>query len=273
MEALRALTRRSGLRPRWHAPDGECSLRLDYRSLDGEEGYPGTVDVSVTYTVTSDNTFVIETEAVTDTPTPFNLTHHSYFNLAERVQAPLQDHELQIHSDQYVRHRRTYDTARTICVSELARAMTFAKDNVLAPQFRNCFAIMAIFIASANRVPIILLDELVPAARLVDPTAGRALNISTTESHLQLYTSAALDGIPGREIRCSIRKARAQSALSATAIRTGRMRQASVTTYCALGSRGGTSRSTHFLRWTLTELRPHSWRTCTAQRSIRSGAL
>ena len=53
-----------------------------YYSPDGEEGYPGNVNVAVTYTVTDDNVFLIETEATTDRTTPLSLTHHSYFNLA-----------------------------------------------------------------------------------------------------------------------------------------------------------------------------------------------
>ena len=57
------------------------SLQLTYCSPDGEEGYPGTVKISVTYTVTSENVLLIATEAITDVSTPFNLTHHSYFNL------------------------------------------------------------------------------------------------------------------------------------------------------------------------------------------------
>src|SRR5271170_2491037 len=84
------------------APGGACSLSLTYRSRDGEEGYPGTVGVVVTYTVTAENVFVIETEAVTDLPTPLNLTHHSYFNLAGEDSGSISDHELQIHADQYV---------------------------------------------------------------------------------------------------------------------------------------------------------------------------
>jgi len=175
------------------ARDGECSLRLDYRSLDGEEGYPGTVDVSVTYTLTSDNTFVIETEAVTDTPTPFNLTHHSYFNLAGEASGSITGHELQIDSDQYV----VTDEHMTLLgryASVVGQSNDFREGQRLGaaiPQlFRNHGDLYRIRKPSADHPS----HELVPAARLVDPDTGRALNISTTESHLQLYTSAALDG-------------------------------------------------------------------------------
>jgi aldose 1-epimerase len=175
------------------ARGGECSLRLDYRSLDGEEGYPGTVDVSVTYTLTSDNTFVIETEAVTDTPTPFNLTHHSYFNLAGEASASITGHELQIDSDQYV----VTDEHMTLLgryASVVGQSNDFRKGQRLGaaiPQlFRNHGDLYRIRKPSADHPS----HELVSAARLVDPDTGRALNISTTESHLQLYISGALDG-------------------------------------------------------------------------------
>ncbi|MCK9588847.1 MAG: hypothetical protein WC076_03295 [Terrimicrobiaceae bacterium] len=62
--------------------DGADSLRLTYHSPDGEEGYPGAVDFAVTYTLTRDNVFLIESEAASDRLTPVSLTNHSYFNLA-----------------------------------------------------------------------------------------------------------------------------------------------------------------------------------------------
>jgi aldose 1-epimerase len=71
-------------------PSGAPSLRLTYCSPDGEEGYPGTVDVAATYTVTDDNVFLVEAEAVTDRPTPLSLTRHSYFNLAGELPVSLQ---------------------------------------------------------------------------------------------------------------------------------------------------------------------------------------
>jgi len=80
-------------------PDEALSLRLAYRSPNGGEGYPGTVTITVTYTVTTDNSFLIKSEATTDRPTPFGLTHSSYFNLAGEASGPITDHELQIYAD------------------------------------------------------------------------------------------------------------------------------------------------------------------------------
>ena len=81
---------------------GAPSLRLTYHSSDEEEGYPGAVDVTVTYTVTDRNVLLAETEAMADRATPLNLTHHSYFNLAGEAAGPVADHELQIHAGRFV---------------------------------------------------------------------------------------------------------------------------------------------------------------------------
>lgn len=174
------------------APEGGASLRLSYRSQDGEEGYPGTVDVTVTYTITSDNVFSIETEAVTDRPTPFNIAHHSYFNLAGEHSGSIADHELHVYADKYV----PTDDDLTLLgryVPVNGRANDFRKARRLGDAIPNLFL---------NHGDLYLLHngatrsshELAPAACLVEPHSGRALNVSTTETHLQLYTGTALDG-------------------------------------------------------------------------------
>ena len=81
--------------------DGSASVRLSRLSPDGEEGYPGNLEVSVTYTVTPDNHFVIESAATTDRATPVSLTHHSYFNLAGEGSGTVCGHTWQVHADSY----------------------------------------------------------------------------------------------------------------------------------------------------------------------------
>src|SRR5665213_3510200 len=83
-------------------PDGASSLRLSYTSPDGEEGYPGNVDIAVTYTLTADNAFIVESEARSDRLTPLSLGNHSYFNLAGEGARDLSGHEVQIFADDYV---------------------------------------------------------------------------------------------------------------------------------------------------------------------------
>ena len=76
-------------------------ITLHYRSKDGEEGYPGNLDIWVTYTVTKDNTLRIHYEAKTDKPTLAAFTNHAYFNLAGEGSGKVDDHMLQVNADQY----------------------------------------------------------------------------------------------------------------------------------------------------------------------------
>lgn len=76
-------------------------IKLHYRSKDGEEGYPGNLDVWVTYTATKDNRLVIHYEAKTDAPTLVAMTNHAYFNLAGEGSGTVDDHVLQVFADRY----------------------------------------------------------------------------------------------------------------------------------------------------------------------------
>ena len=76
-------------------------IKLHYRAKDGEEGYPGNLDVWVTYTATKDNTLRIHYEAKTDAPTLVAMTNHAYFNLAGEGSGKIHDHILQVFADRY----------------------------------------------------------------------------------------------------------------------------------------------------------------------------
>jgi aldose 1-epimerase len=176
-----------------NGPDGAPSLRLSYRSPDGEEGYPGTVNVSVTYTVTNENTYLIETEAVTDYPTPFNLSHHSYFNLAGESSGSIADHELQIHADESV----TTDVHMTLLgrvESVRERENDFRRPRRVGDALPLLFKNHGDLYLIRKAVGTNLGPTLVPAARLLHRGSGRVLDVFTTETHLQLYTGALLDG-------------------------------------------------------------------------------
>lgn len=169
------------------------SLRLTYLSRDGEEGYPGTVNVSVTYTITGDNTFLVETEAVTDRPTPFNLTHHSYFNLAGESAGSIVEHELQIPADEYA----VMDEHGTL----LGRLESVTGQGNDFREPRRLGAAIPLLFQNHGDLYLIRKNDkddsaprLLPTARLLDPGSGRVLDVSTTEKYLQFYTGAGLDG-------------------------------------------------------------------------------
>jgi aldose 1-epimerase len=83
-------------------PIDQSRLKLTYKSVDGEEGYPGNLDVQVTYSLSEDNTFQIEYLAKTDKPTVVNLTQHTYFNLGGHDSGDILNHQLQLNAPSYL---------------------------------------------------------------------------------------------------------------------------------------------------------------------------
>lgn len=82
--------------------DTNASLKLTYLSKDMEEGYPGNLTSTVTYTLTNENELEVLYEATTDKKTIVNLTQHSYFNLSGDFSKPILDHEITINADKYI---------------------------------------------------------------------------------------------------------------------------------------------------------------------------
>ena len=166
---------------------------LRHTSPDGDEGYPGTVRATVTYTLTDRNELRVDYLATTDKPTIINLTQHSYFNLAGSKASDILGHELTIAADRY-----TPVDAGLIPTGELAPVEGTPFD------FRRPTAIGA-RIADAhqqltygggydhNFVLNGAGERLAIAARVVDPITGRTLEVRTTEPGVQLYTANGVD--------------------------------------------------------------------------------
>jgi aldose 1-epimerase len=157
----------------WQGRQESRRVVLTYRARDGEEGYPGNLDASVTYSVT-DHGLRIEYRATTDRPTVVNLTSHAYFNLAGR--GTIGAHEVRIPARRYV----AVDDER-IPTGELVPVAGSVFDlNALAPlgerSFDHCF----------------VLDD-AAQVELADPASGRRLRLRTSQPGLQLYTGNLLD--------------------------------------------------------------------------------
>ncbi|MGE0355250.1 MAG: aldose epimerase family protein, partial [Gemmatimonadales bacterium] len=171
---------------------GACGVVLEYVSPDGEEGYPGTVEVSVTYRLEG-RRLTVEYSARTTRATPINLTQHSYFNLAGAAAGDVLGHMLMIHAD-----RITPADAGLIPTGELrpVEGTVFdfrrpvpigARIEAPDPQLDHAGGYDHNFVLNGG-------PGLRPAARAADPAGGRSLEVHTTEPGLQFYSGNFLDG-------------------------------------------------------------------------------
>ncbi len=170
--------------------DGAESLRLTYHSPDGEEGYPGNLDVAITYTLTGQNELIIESEATSDQETPLSLTNHSYFNLTGEGSGSVSEHEIQILADHYV---PSADEKMTLS-SRLESVADTPSDFRTAHKMSDVIAKVYRGHGDNYHLRAQPLAEPELAARVVDPASGRVMEVSTTETDLQFYTGLSLDG-------------------------------------------------------------------------------
>lgn len=169
----------------WDARQDANTLHLTYFSKDGEEGYPGNVTASVDYTLL-DHELRTEYRATTDRDTIVNLTNHSYFNL--RGVGTILDHELTLNADHFTPVSEDLIPTGEIKPVE-GTPMDFRKGKAIGSDLGD--------VAGGYDHNFVLNDwdgSLRLAARLYEPSSGRALEILTTEPGIQFYSGNFLDG-------------------------------------------------------------------------------
>jgi aldose 1-epimerase len=171
------------------------SVKFSYLSPDGEEGYPGNLSVSVTYSVTPDDALKIDYVATTDKATPINLTNHSYFNLAGAELGPILGHELMLAADEYTPADDTLIPTGEI-KSVRGTPLDFTTPTPIGARIDQLPA----SIGGYDHNYVIRPDTRSPAfaARVRDPASGRIMEMFTTEPGVQLYTSNFMGGITGK---------------------------------------------------------------------------
>ncbi|MDR2810400.1 MAG: galactose mutarotase [Tannerellaceae bacterium] len=170
------------------------TLELTYLSPDGEAGFPGNLNIRVTYTLTDDNAIDICYEATTDKPTIVNLTHHSYFNLSGVPGSQVTDQLIQIHADTY-----TPVDATLIPTGELAPVEGTPLDlRTLVPigaRIDEAFEQLQIGGGYDHNWALNTGGDVsVPAAKAVSEQSGIVLEVYTNEPGIQLYTGNSMSG-------------------------------------------------------------------------------
>jgi aldose 1-epimerase len=181
----------------WAVTSAPHAAMLRYVSPDGEEGYPGTIDMTVTYTVTRGNEFIIRYCATTDQATVINLTHHGYFNLSGIAAGNrIDDHRFMVNAASY-----TPVDENLIPLAQLASVagtpFDLQTETRIGPRLSSDhkqvrmvkgFDHNWVLTKSENA------EEPQLAARIHDPASGRVLECLTTEPGLQIYTRNVVHG-------------------------------------------------------------------------------
>lgn len=181
----------------WEATEingSEPAVKLRYTSPDGEEGYPGTLNVEVTYTLQTDNALRIDYRATTDKPTVVNLTNHAYFNLSG-MKRDVMAHELTLLADTYLlTDKGQIPTGERRSVT--GTPFDFRKPTPIGNRINDTTDVQIRYGHGYDHCWIFTdtSPKLKKGAVVYDPQSGRTMELYTTEPSVQLYTANHLNG-------------------------------------------------------------------------------
>jgi aldose 1-epimerase len=185
---------------------GPDSVTFTYVSAAGEEGYPGTLTASVTYTLTDANELIWHAEATTDAATVVNLVHHSYWNLSGDPTTTILDHVLTLAADHYLP-----TDAGMIPTGEIAPVvgtpMDFGLPTAIGERIGADFEALKLGAGYDHCWVLREGQGVCLAARVEDPKSGRVMEVLTDQPAVQFYAANFLDGItPGKGGVCYARR-------------------------------------------------------------------
>jgi len=174
--------------------DGAVGIRFHRVSPDGEEGYPGNLDITMHYWLTDQNEFRIEYAATTDRATPVNVTHHSYYNLGGHDSGTILDHELMIAADHITRvDKGLIPTGAFTPVA--GTPFDFTSPTVIGSRVNADDTQLEYGLGYDHNFVLSRWDgKLRLAATVYDPQSGRQMEVLTTEPAIQFYCGNFLDG-------------------------------------------------------------------------------
>lgn len=177
-----------------HTENG-MGVQFKRTSRDGEQGFPGTVKVCVTYTLSDDNVLALDYVATTDKATPLNITNHAYFNLKGHNGGSIFDQELHLDCSHYLEvDDELIPTGEQIAVTgtpfDFTKGKLIGRDiEAAGGGYDHCFCL-----AKPSKT-----GDLVPFATLKDPESGRQMHVATNQPGVQFYSANFIEGEKGKE--------------------------------------------------------------------------